>query len=514
MKTLKRRIIVLGKFPLQFLKIMKVVGLITEYNPFHNGHKYHIQKAKEITNADFVVVVMSGNFVQRGTPAILDKYTRTKMALMMGADIVFELPISFACASAEFFAYGAIAVLERLGFVDYLCFGSEAGSLELLEPVADILQTEPIEYKNLLNQYLKKGHSFPTARANALKDYISLFDTTQLYNYTKTQIVEYSETIKKLKNLSTKELEQFLSSSNNILGIEYLKALKQQNSKIIPFTIKREGSAYTDTNLASNHTYSSATAIRNLLEKENNFSFLENTMPKEVLSLIEPLYKKTFPICENDFSTLLYYKLRTFAFNYKTKLIKFTGKDQLTTALAENNTLQQITALSQNNIQPITIIDSNNTTQQATTLSINNIAEALTFYGDVSLELAFRIQNQLEHFTTFKDFAMKLKTKQYTLTRINRCLLHILLELPNTKKELSFIRLLGFRKESSHLLKQIPEGNVPVLTKMAHGNKLLSGNAKEDFEKEIFCSDLYNQIVYTKYGTVIPSDYKHKIIIF
>ena len=444
---------------------MKVVGLITEYNPFHNGHKYHIQKAKEITNADFVVVVMSGNFVQRGTPAIVDKYTRTKMALMMGADIVFELPISFACASAEFFAYGTIAILERLGFVDYLCFGSEAGSLELLEPVANILQTEPIEYKNLLNQYLKKGHSFPTARANALKDYISLFDANQLYNYTKTQIVEYSETIKKLKNIPTKELEQFLSSSNNILGIEYLKALKQQNSKIIPFTIKREGSAYTDTNLANNHTYSSATAIRNLLEKENTFSFLENTMPKEVISLIEPLYKKTFPICENDFSNLLYYKLRTFAFNCKTQ-------------------------------------------------AINDTAEALTFYGDVSLELAFRIQNQLEHFTTFKEFAMKLKTKQYTLTRINRCLLHILLELFDTKKELSFIRLLGFRKESSHLLKQIPEGDVPVLTKMAHGNKLLSGSAKEDFEKEIFCSDLYNQIVYTKYGTVIPSDYKHKIIIF
>ncbi len=421
---------------------MKVVGLITEYNPFHNGHKYHIEKAKETTGADIVVVVMSGNFVQRGTPAMIDKYTRTKMALTIGADIVFELPISFACASAEFFAYGAIAILERLGFVDYVCFGSEVGSLEFLEPIAEILQTEPTSYKNLLNEYLKKGNSFPTARANALKDYISL---------------ENFSSIEILKNIPTKELEQILSSSNNILGIEYLKALKQLNSKIIPCTIKRKGSSYTDTEIATKHTYSSATAIRTTFEQNSDFSLLKNTMPEEVISIIEPLYKKTFPICEDDFSNMLYYKLRT--------------------------------------------------------STIENTIDTLTFYGDVSSELFFRIKNQLETFTTFKEFAMQLKTKQYTLTRINRCLLHILLELPDTKKELSFVRLLGFRKEASYLLKQIPDTGVPIITKIAHGNKLLSGSAKEAFDKEIFCSDLYNHIIYSKYGTKISSDYKHPLII-
>lgn len=447
---------------------MKVVGLITEYNPFHNGHKYHIEKAKEITNADIVVVIMSGNFVQRGTPAIIDKYTRTKMALTMGADIVFELPISFACASAEFFAYGAVAILERLGFVDYLCFGSEAGSLEILEPIAEILQTEPTSYKNLLNQYLKLGNSFPAARANALKDYISL---------------ENLSPIKKLKNIPIKELEIFLSSSNNILGIEYLKALKQLNSKIIPCTIKREGSAYTDTQIATKHTYSSATAIRTMFEQNSDFSLLKNTMPEEVLSIIKPLYKKTFPICEDDFSNMLYYKLRTSILNNNFKNISFTNKTTSKTTTTTNATSTEYTV------------------------------DTLTFYGDVSSELFFRIKNQLENFTTFKEFAMQLKTKQYTLTRINRCLLHILLELPNTKKELSFVRLLGFRKEASHLLKQIPDIGVPILTKMAHGNKILSGSAKEDFDKEIFCSDLYNQIVYSKYGTKISSDYKHPLII-
>ena len=131
---------------------MKVVGLITEYNPFHNGHKYHIEKAKKITGADYVVVVMSGNFVQRGTPAIIDKYTRTEMALKAGADMVFELPIHFACASAEYFAFGAVSLLNQLGFVDCICFGSEAGDITLLEPITEILLNEPEEYKKILNQ--------------------------------------------------------------------------------------------------------------------------------------------------------------------------------------------------------------------------------------------------------------------------------------------------------------------------------------------------------------------------
>ncbi len=438
---------------------MKVVGLITEYNPFHNGHKYHIQKAKELTGADYAVVVMSGNFVQRGTPAIIDKYTRTKMALTMGADIVFELPVSFACASAEFFAYGAVAILEHLNFIDFLCFGSEVGSLELLEPVAEILLKEPEEFKNFLNKYLKAGNSFPVSRAMALKDYIILFSNTERNKNTPFT--------KQLLSMSGKKMETLLLSSNNILGIEYLKALKQLNSKIVPYTIKREGSSYSDTNLAAKQIFSSATAIRNNLEQEANFSILKSAMPKEVISLIKPLYKKTFPICENDFSDMLYYKLRTVITN------TFSGNRETT----------------------------------------KNALEQLNFYGDVSPELAARIKNLLPNFTTYCDFAMELKTKQYTLTRINRCLLHILLELPETKKELSFIRLLGFRKEASHLLKQIPDTDIPVITKMAHGNKLLHGTAKECFDKEIFCSDLYNQIVYSKYGTKISSDYKHPLII-
>lgn len=403
---------------------MKVVGLITEYNPFHNGHKYHIDKAREMTGADYVIVVMSGNFVQRGTPAIADKYTRTEMALKMGADMVFELPVSFACASAEFFAYGAASVLDRLGFVDCLCFGSEAGDISRLEPIAEILLQEPESYKETLNRYLKAGNSFPMARSMALKNYTS-----------------------------NEEIEALLLNSNNILGIEYLKALKQLNSKIIPYTIKREGSAYSDSKLSTEHTLSSATAIRGVLEQGSDLSLLKDAMPGEAISILKPLYQKTFPICENDFSNMLYYKLRT-------------------------------TSL-----------------------------ETLSLYGDVSEELASRIKNLLPSFTNYHEFAMELKTKQHTLTRINRCLLHILLELPAANKELSYIRLLGFHKKASHLLKQVPEGDVPVITKMAHANTLLTREAKELFDKEILCNDLYNQIVYSKYGTKIASDYTHPLVI-
>ena len=428
---------------------MKAVGLITEYNPFHNGHKYHIEKSKELTGADYVIVVMSGNYVQRGTPAIIDKYTRTEMALKMGADMVFELPVSFACASAEFFAYGAVSILDRLGFVDSICFGSEAGTITELNPIADLLFEESEEYRQSLNSYLKQGNSFPTARAAALKDYISL-------NH---------DQFPTLAHLSEKELENILYSSNNILGIEYLKALKQLQSPMIPYTIKREGASYSDKTFSKEQTFSSATAIRSILEMEKKadsltsdtfteiFTQLEQAMPKEVLSILKPLYQKTFPIQENDFSDMLYYKLKT---------------------------------------TPL---------------------ELLSNYGDVSTELSCRIKNQLSSYENYKQFAMELKTKQYTLTRINRCLLHILLELPDPQKELSYARLLGFRKNASHLLKQIPEDSFPLITKMAHGNTLLSGKARQQFDHEILCNDLYNYVVYAKYGTKIASDYTHPLVI-
>lgn len=154
---------------------MKIVGLITEYNPFHNGHLYHLKKAREITGADSVIVVMSGNYVRRGTPAIIPKHLRAKSALLSGADLVLELPVCYASGSAEFFAEGAVSSLDSLGCIDSICFGSECGDCDTLGLDAQILAEEPQDYKTALQNVLREGLSFPQARQNALKEYLTKF---------------------------------------------------------------------------------------------------------------------------------------------------------------------------------------------------------------------------------------------------------------------------------------------------------------------------------------------------
>ena len=136
---------------------MKVVGLIAEYNPFHNGHAYHIRKAKAVTGADYCIVVMSGNYVQRGTPAVISKYDRTRMALESGADLVLELPVSFSTASAELFAKAAVSLLDHTGIVDCLCFGSECGEIGPLQQIAHIFLEEPPLYREELLKNLRRG---------------------------------------------------------------------------------------------------------------------------------------------------------------------------------------------------------------------------------------------------------------------------------------------------------------------------------------------------------------------
>ena len=191
---------------------MKVLGIIAEYNPFHNGHLYHLQESKKLVNADYSICIMSGNFTQRGDVALIDKWSRTEMALKSGIDLVIELPVIYSLSSAENFAYGSINILDKLGIVDYVSFGSEAGELSILDSIADILCNEPKEYVSLLNHELDKGISYPKAREKALLMYLN--------------------DIRKYANV--------LSSPNNILGIEYLKALRKIKSNLHPITIKRK----------------------------------------------------------------------------------------------------------------------------------------------------------------------------------------------------------------------------------------------------------------------------------
>ena len=213
---------------------MKTIGIIAEYNPFHNGHAYQIAELKRKTNADFVVIAMSGDFVQRGAPAIIDKYCRAEMALLCGADLVIELPAVWAVSSAEDFAMAGVTLFDKMGCIDGICFGAESDQLPQLKSIAGVLAEEPDIYRSALSSYLKKGLAFPAARAAALSDYF--------------------------KSTGMNFLISILDTPNNILAVEYLKALKRRNSAMTPILIPRAGSGYHDTTI--NTPTASASAIR------------------------------------------------------------------------------------------------------------------------------------------------------------------------------------------------------------------------------------------------------------
>lgn len=254
---------------------MKITGLITEYNPFHNGHLYHMVKSKEITGADYCIVLMSGSFVQRGEPAVYDKYLRTSMALQSGADLVLEMPAAFSTASAREFASYAAALFTSLGAVDSICFGSECGSMEPLLKNAAFLLKEPEEYSTHLKEYLKSGMTFPQAREKALLPYSGLVDT------------------------------DVLSSPNNILGTEYCKAVLERHSPLSLYTIKREGNSYHD--CSTDGKYGSATAIRQVLSKKGDITSVRHLIPP---NLWEAMMQES-PLFLNDFSSALNYQIWT-----------------------------------------------------------------------------------------------------------------------------------------------------------------------------------------------------------
>jgi len=247
---------------------MNISGIIVEYNPLHNGHVYHINKTKELTNCDALICVMSGNFTQRGIPSSIDKWTKTKMAINNGVDLVIELPTIYSVSSAEFFANGAVSLLNSLGIVNNICFGSEHGNIDDIYNISNILLKEPVEYKLLLKTYLAKGISYPLARSKALYDYLTNSNM----------------------NISNLLLGDFLNSSNNILGIEYCKSLIKLNSSITPYTLKREGAPY-NSNLINNE-FSSATAIREFVKENGISTTFKDYVPPSVFTEIKDLYSK------------------------------------------------------------------------------------------------------------------------------------------------------------------------------------------------------------------------------
>lgn len=427
---------------------MKIVGLIAEYNPFHNGHLYHIEEAKKITGADAAVVVMSGDYVQRGMPAIMPKRLRAEMALRCGAAAVFSLPVCYATGSAEYFAEGAISLLDSLGIVDYLCFGSECNDLDAMRSVADILSSEPEGYRKLLKSHLKDGSSYPAARCRAVSE------------YTKGSV-----------NAG------ILNEPNNILGIEYLKALKKLGSSIVPYTIRRKGSGYHD-KIINSGNFSSASAIRTLLaysgsslrsdysegsyessSTSNVLGELEDQVPSCCMEMLKDYHRVLYPVYQNDFSLILKYKL------------------------------------------------------------LNKHRDSLLRYMDVSEDIANRICSQLNNFFNYEQFCELLKTKDITRTRINRSLLHIMLGTKkadvNEYKENGYhfyIRLLGFRRDHEKLVSLIArKSSLPLLARLSETESLPRIGQKMIYN-DILAANLYTSVITDKFKTPFQNEYKQAVI--
>lgn len=257
------------------MKLMNSLGIIAEYNPFHKGHAYHIAGARELSGADCVIVVMSGNFVQRGEPAVIDKYIRTQTALLNGADLVIELPVVSATGSAQYFAKGSIAVLKELQ-TRYLCFGSEAGDMAPFYTASGLLTTHSEEIDHRIHMLVKEGISYPLARARATEQF-----------------------------MDSKELCSFFNQPNNILGLEYLLEIKKQNASITPLTIKRTGNHYHDTELS--RSYSSASAIRNAFAADDDA--LWDNLPENTHECIRSYFNQYPPVFWDDFTDMVRFKL-------------------------------------------------------------------------------------------------------------------------------------------------------------------------------------------------------------
>ena len=362
---------------------MKAVGLIVEYNPFHNGHAYHLQAAREASEADVVIAVMSGNFLQRGEPALVSKWQRTKMALLNGVDIVFELPYCFATQKAETFANGAVSMLDAAG-TNYLCFGSESGELSSFLQTIDYLDEKQNTFNENIKQYIDTGVSYPKALALAFRQ------------------------------LPDSERYLDLAKPNNILGLEYIKAIKHQKSTLIPMTIPRKNANYHDQEFSS-ATIASATSIRKAIFTDSDEkSAIDQYVPEQTLQLLKEYLQsyQVFHQWENYWSYLQF------------RLIHASPEE-----------LREIYEMEEG--------------------------------------LEYRLLSAAREADTFHEFMQKIKTKRYTWTRLQRLCVHI---LTNTKKEdmalisekASYLRLLGMTsKGREYLNKTKSHLSLPIISKLS-----------------------------------------------
>ncbi len=403
-----------------------ILAVISEYNPFHNGHLKHLAYSKQLTKADFSIAIITGNFVQRGDTSIVDKWTKAEMALKAGFDIVIELPTIYAISSAENFAEGAIKILNNLGIVDYLSFGSELGEISPLNDLANLLYKEPKELSALINQYVKTGISYPKAREMALMQFLG----------------------------NSQKHKQALNHPNNILGIEYLKALKKYRSPIRPITIKREYSEHNSATIKKG--IASSTAIRTLLQKKKNIHTL---VPFETYELLEN--------CIED------------------------GKIVPSLAVFEKEIIY--------------------TLRRMTLSDIANLP-------DVSEGLENRIKLAANNYNHLGDLIDNINTKRFTQSRIQRILLYALLnisqkDMNQSRKATPYVRVLGFNKHGKKIISAIAKQN-PKTHVIISVKKFMENNSDSRLQN-MLAKDILATNIYTlgyENGGIANLDYTHKIV--
>ncbi len=394
---------------------LSTIGIIAEYNPFHLGHKYHLELSKKITNSRYSIAVISGSFVQRGEPSLIDKWTKARMAIDNGIDLVIELPFIFSVQSAELFAYGGISLLNSLKIVDYVSFGSEIGELKDLYPIAHILVEEPPIYNQLLKKHLQRGESFPVARSRALEEYFTKYN----------------------KNHYNLDINKIIKSPNNILAIEYLKALKKLNSNIKPVTIKRFGSQYNDVELKNK--IASATAIRKKILEENELSSVKDYLPQETYDNLESYINQYhFFNSLDNYNQIIHY------------LLRIEGNEKLSRIM------------------------------------------------DVEAGLDNRIVEKSGEFNDIESFVSSIVTKRYPRSRIQRILVHLMMNLYKENfidlylHHPAYIRVLGSNKKGFYLINKIKKKtDIPIIIKFSDHHNLKNPNIDRIISFDKKSTDLF-----------------------
>lgn len=375
---------------------MNLFSVISEFNPFHNGHKYLIKSMRE-QGATHVVAIMSGNFTQRGEPAIISKYARTKSALENGVDLVVLMPVTYSTASAESYAFGGVTIAEALGCCNSLFFGSECGDIKKLEKICETF--ESIKFKAWFAGYVSSNESY--ARA-----------------------IELS-----LANMLGNEYADIIRAPNNLLAVEYVKAIRDIGSSLIPKTIIRSGVAHDSQ--TPNENYASASFIRSLIKSHSNY---EKFIPEKSYEIIcNAIRQKAAPVDFSNLEKLIIYRLRT---------------------MTESEYKQ-----------------------------LPNISEGIEN----------RLRNVSLNATNLEELFDKIKTKRYPNSRLRRLVLRALLHITESDCSIppQYIRVLGFNEKGKEILREMRKtAKLPIVMK-AQDIKELSLEARRQFECESIADDIY-----------------------